>query len=83
MGVITKLCYNFYMKKVFVLLILFILTFLGVMATYHWDLLSTGRVLPPNITIENCENIVAEIHKYDWDTELATAVMKAESKCNA
>ena len=74
--------YNLDMKKVISLFVLFLVVFLGVMAMYHWDLLSTGRVLPPNITIENCEKIVAEIQKYDWDKELATAVMKAESKCN-
>lgn len=71
------------MKKIISLFFLFVLTFLGVMAVYHWDYLSVGRVLPPNITIENCEDIIAEIKKYDWDKELATAVMKAESKCNA
>ncbi len=31
---------------------------------------------------KECERIVREIEKYDWDTKVATAVMKAESKCN-
>ena len=71
------------MKKVFVLLVVFVVTFLVVLGIYHWDLLSTGRILPPNITIENCDEAITEIKKYDWDTEIATAIMKAESKCDA
>lgn len=71
------------MKKVLTLLFLFVVVFLAVMGIYHWDYLSTGRVLPPNITIENCEDAVKEIQKYDWDKEMATAIMKAESKCDA
>lgn len=82
-GETKRLCYNLYMKKVLVLLGLFIVTFLGVMAVYHWDYLSAGRVLPPNITIENCDKATEEINKYPWDAELATAIMKAESKCDA
>ena len=69
------------MRKILMLFVLFIIAFLGIVGIYHWDLLSTGRILPPNITIENCEPAVEEIKKYDWDKEIATAIMKAESKC--
>ena len=34
------------------------------------------------IAMNNCEKIISEIERYDWDTKVATAVMKAESKCN-
>lgn len=30
----------------------------------------------------NCDKVIHEIEKYDWDTKLATAIMKAESKCS-
>lgn len=70
------------MKKILMLLMLLILTFLTVLVIFRWDLISTGRVLPPNITIENCDEAISEIKKYDWDTEIATAIMKAESKCD-
>ena len=30
----------------------------------------------------DCEKVIKEIEKYDWDTKVATAVMKAESKCD-
>lgn len=30
----------------------------------------------------NCAKIIREIEKYDWDEKVATAVMKAESKCD-
>jgi len=34
------------------------------------------------LAVNDCDRIVAEIEKYDWDTKLAAAVMKAESKCD-
>ena len=34
------------------------------------------------LAANDCEKIIAEIEKYDWDVKVATAVMKAESKCN-
>ena len=70
------------MKKVLILFIIFILTFLGIIAIYHWEFFTTGRILPPNITLENCDDAINEIKKYDWDTGIAIAVMKAESKCD-
>ena len=66
------------MKKVLILFIIFILTFLGIIAIYHWEFFTTGRILPPNITLENCDDAINEIKKYDWDTGIAIAVMKAE-----
>lgn len=70
------------MKKIFMLLVLFVLVFVGVEAIFHWDYLSTGRVLPPQITLENCDEVKKEIWKYDWDREIAFAIAKAESKCD-
>lgn len=70
------------MKKVFMLLVTFVVVVVGVEAYFHWDYLSTGRILPPQITLENCEGIKAEVWKYDWDKEMAFAIAKAESKCN-
>ena len=66
------------MKKILTLMLVFVITFLGIMAFYHWDYLSSGKVLPPNITIENCDEAIKEIEKYDWDKELAIAIMKRE-----
>lgn len=71
------------MRKVLILFLLLIVTFVGIVAIYHWDFFTTGRILPPNITLENCDDAIKEIEKYDWDTEIATAIMKAESKCDA
>ena len=71
------------MKKLLVLLTLFIVVFLSVIGIYHWDFFTTGRILPPNITLENCDEAISEIRKYNWDVEIATAIMKAESKCDA
>ncbi len=34
------------------------------------------------IAANDCDAIVEEIEKYDWDAKLATAIMKAESKCD-
>ena len=34
------------------------------------------------LAINNCDKIISEIEKYDWDSKVATAIMKAESKCN-
>lgn len=71
------------MKKILTLLLVFVLAVAGVEAYFHWDYLSTGRILPPQITLENCEELKKEVWKYDWDKEMAFAVAKAESKCNA
>ncbi len=70
------------MRKVLILFIIFVLTFFAIIAIYHWEFFTTGRILPPNITLENCDEAIAEIKKYDWDITIATAVMKAESKCD-
>lgn len=34
------------------------------------------------LAMSDCDRVIAEIEKYDWDTKVATAVMKAESKCD-
>ena len=34
------------------------------------------------LAANNCNKIIKEIEKYDWDTKVAPAVMKAESKCD-
>ena len=38
--------------------------------------------LPPRPVKYDCSSIRAEIDKYDWNKELALAVVKAESDCN-
>lgn len=70
------------MKKLLILLLILIVAVVGVEAVYHWDYLSTGRVLPPQITLKDCEMLKKEVFKYDWDREVAFAVAKAESKCD-
>lgn len=35
------------------------------------------------LVTNDCDRAIAEIEKYDWDTKMATAIMKAESKCDA
>lgn len=71
------------MRKILSLLIILILVFLGAVAIFQWDNFRDGKILPPNITLENCDPAIAEIEKYDWDEETAIAIMKAESKCDA
>lgn len=41
------------------------------------------KIIPPWGVPNDCSKIEAEIQKYDWDHEIALAVAKAESKCNA
>lgn len=38
--------------------------------------------LPPRPVKYDCSKIEAEISKYDWDVEIALAIVKAESSCN-
>ena len=68
------------MKKLLLLLATFVVVVLGVEAVYHWDYLATGRILPPQITLENCEEIKTEVWKYDWDRELALAVKQFQQR---
>ena len=70
------------MRKYFRLLLTLVAVVATVELAYHWDYVKTGRVLPPQITLENCEALRDEVWKYDWDREVALAVAKAESKCN-
>ena len=70
------------MKKVLFYLLLIVAVFVGVLAIYKWDYLSTGRILPPQIMLENCEEVRKEVFKYDWNKEVALSVAKAESKCD-
>ena len=34
------------------------------------------------LAANDCDVVIDEINKYDWDAKVATAVMKAESKCD-
>ncbi len=43
----------------------------------------TAAILPPRPVKYDCSQIETEVKKYDWDTEIAMAVVKAESSCNA
>ncbi|MBQ6605476.1 hypothetical protein IJH66_00630 [Candidatus Saccharibacteria bacterium] len=60
---------------------------LGALALYTYENPEWYRNLGFNtsdvkLAVNNCDKIIAEIEKYDWDKNVATAVMKAESKCN-
>lgn len=78
------ICYNFFMiKRLIFLLIVFGLGFLTcytllVNKTWYKDF-NFGKA---KLAANNCDKIVSEIEKYDWDQKVATAVMKAESKCD-
>ena len=70
------------MKKIIIAILLMGLGFLICYATMvnpDW-LKNIGR--DTKLAMNDCDKIVAEIEKYDWDKKLATAVMKAESKCD-
>ncbi|MBR3204481.1 hypothetical protein IKF81_02240 [Candidatus Saccharibacteria bacterium] len=41
-----------------------------------------GEIGKIKLAANDCDRVIAEIEKYDWDTKVATAVMKAESKCD-
>ena len=47
------------------------------------DLLTTARMVPPLPVFQDCSRVESEVNKYDWDRELALAVAKAESGCDA
>ena len=72
------------MKKIIVFLVVFGLGFLAcytAMVNPEWyKNLGLGKA---KLVVNDCDKVVAEIEKYDWDAKLATAVMKAESKCDA
>lgn len=71
-------------KRIIWFLVVFLLG-AGACYTYlHPDWLQNLNVNTSDIKLatNNCEKIVREIEKYDWDTKVATAVMKAESKCD-
>ena len=63
---------------------------LGVLACYtylnpEWykEILDNSSIKSDiQLAANNCKKIISEIEKYDWDRKVATAVMKAESKCN-
>jgi len=40
------------------------------------------RMTKARMVMNDCDKIISEIEKYDWDTKVATAVMKAETKCD-
>lgn len=59
------------------------LTGVAVFLLTQTDFVTTARIVPPMPIFDDCAKVENEINKYDWDKELATAVMKAESQCNA
>ncbi len=70
------------MKKLITFAIIFAL---GFMACYTWlnpDWYRGRGLGDVKLAANDCSKVVREIEKYDWDSELATAVMKAESKCD-
>lgn len=44
---------------------------------------TTQAIVPPTPVFNDCTTVESEISKYGWDTELALAVAKAESSCDA
>ncbi len=71
------------MRKIVTLVLMFGLGFLvcySFLVNPNWyRKIGLGKA---KLAVNDCDKIVAEIEKYDWDTKLATAVMKAESKCD-
>ena len=47
------------------------------------NLLASERIVPPLPVFNDCSRVESEIAKYDWDKDLALAVAKAESGCDA
>ncbi len=50
---------------------------------YKPDWKTTLAFIPPKWSDFDCTEVETEIGKYDWDKELALAIAKAESSCNA
>lgn len=71
------------MKKLVTFLIIFALGFVAcytALVDPDWFRgIGLGEV---KMAATDCGKVVREIEKYDWDVKLATAVMKAESKCD-
>ena len=69
-------------KLLFLILILLVGGFAVLTFTRpYWK--SDLAFIPPLWVDYDCSEIQKEIGSYDWDTKVATAVMKAESGCNA
>lgn len=64
-------------------LVLAILTGTAVFLLTQTDFAKTARIVPPMPILADCAKVESEINKYDWNKDLAIAVMKAESQCNA
>ncbi len=70
------------MRKIIAVLLIFGLGFLTcytILVDPDWFKIGVHKA---KLAANDCDKVVAEIEKYDWDTKLATAVMKAESKCD-
>lgn len=70
------------MRKLILLIVVFGLGFLAcytLMVNPEWFKFSVNQA---RMAANDCDKVIAEIEKYDWDTKLATAVMKAETKCD-
>jgi len=71
-------------KKIIAFLIIFTLGFGTCYAIFiypGWYKNGFSAITALTVTDGKCAPIVTEIEKYDWDVKVATAVMKAESKC--
>lgn len=70
------------MRKIIAVLLIFGLGFLTcytILVDPDWFKIGVHKA---KLAANDCDKVVTEIEKYDWDTKLATAVMKAESKCD-
>lgn len=72
------------MRKLILSLIIFSLGFLTcytliVDSKWYSFFLGSPKALSSNA---KCATAIEQIEKYDWDAKIATAVMKAESKCD-
>ena len=70
------------MRKLIVFLLIFGLGFLvcyTIFVDSNWFKIGYHKA---KIAASDCDTIIEEIEKYDWDSKLATAIMKAESKCD-
>lgn len=69
--------------KLFTGILLLIVTGVVIFLLTRTDFASTAKIVPPTPVFADCSEIESEIKKYNWDAELAFAIAKAESQCNA
>lgn len=67
-------------RLIFIVIILAVAFFAS---SQFWPEWWKNDIVPPLPVFNDCGAVETEIARYDWDTKIATAIMKAESSCNA